>query len=140
MDKEVACGRVAIGGHALAVDLVNVPRLGDTRPREVDMVAIKVWERRVEAEKRVLDTDCLTPDKRLALPPPTAEAFGPPASRAHDDIAGFPVWILVSITVKDDLEAFRCAGWKVEGKLDAGREDLLRGAMRTRPEKVGDKI
>lgn len=42
LHKEIARGRVAVRGHALARDLVNVPRLGDARPREIDLVAVKV--------------------------------------------------------------------------------------------------
>jgi len=43
VDKQVACGRLAVSGHALAEDLVDVTWLSDTRPRKVDVVAVKVW-------------------------------------------------------------------------------------------------
>lgn len=51
VDKEVAGGRVAVRGHALAVDLVDVARLGHAWPREVDGVTVEVRERGVQAEE-----------------------------------------------------------------------------------------
>lgn len=145
--KQVAGWRIAVGGHALADDLVDVAGLGDARPGEVDDVPVEVGYRGVQAEEslketqrevsqndgqgcrekktHILDPNCLPPDQRLPLPAPSAVALRPPAPRAHDDVPSLPLGTLISVTVKDDLEPFRCACRKVEGQLDLGGEDLL---------------
>lgn len=49
--KQVAGWRIAVGGHALADDLVDVAGLGDARPGEVDDVPVEVGYRGVQAEE-----------------------------------------------------------------------------------------
>lgn len=56
MHKQVAGWRVAVGGHALADDLVDVAGLGDARPREVDDVPVEVGYRGVQAEESLEET------------------------------------------------------------------------------------
>mmetsp|Transcript_38175 Transcript_38175/g.96619 ORF Transcript_38175/g.96619 Transcript_38175/m.96619 type:complete len:302 (+) Transcript_38175:219-1124(+) len=126
-DKQVAArGLLVVDGHALALDVVVVARLGDAARLQHHLVPVQVLDGAAEARERVHQRDGLIDEQVVAAALPALGGDG-----AHDElqVAGLAVNHGLALLKERDGLAVDHAGLHVHGNHLLLAHQLVAGAL-----------